>query len=392
MFSLDIYNFLSSYLKFFYAEKAKLYLCKNYFKLIETERFLSIEIDLLIDILKNSNLDVNSEFEIFESVIKWISFDFDNRCIYVKDLLALVRTSSLKSLKITNYLNQIECDDLKIQVGSYIFEKFESQIHTNTVKFEEPRKYLRKSILIIGGITNALSNTLNNRIYCFDTVNLRIFSISNSFLTRSNHCICELNDLVFISGGEIDLAISDLVEIFDLDYFRQLINNYCSNVLQHDSKTEEPSVNNEIETNIKIQHLNQARTDFGMCTIDDKLYVFGGWIGSWVGDTVECYSPIENTWFTISTLQTLRYEFACVSLINSNFIYLIGGTSTFDTKLSLVERFDVSANKWQSCQSMNEKRSGCSCTIVNERIYVIGGYNGKNVLKSCEVYDPINVG
>ncbi len=120
-------------------------------------------------------------------------------------------------------------------------------------------------------------------------------------------------------------------------------------------------------------------------------YVFGGWIGSTVGDLVECYNPLDNKWFNISTLPSLRYEFACIALKNSSFIYLIGGKSTFDTKLSLVERFDVSSNSWQSCQSMNEKRSGCSCAIVNEKIIAIGGYNGRSVLSSCEIYDPLNV-
>ena len=40
---------------------------------------------------------------------------------------------------------------------------------------------------------------------------------------------------------------------------------------------------------------------------------------------------------------------------------------------------------------MHEKRAGCACTVLNERIYVVGGYNGRAVLSSCEMYDPLNV-
>ena len=101
-------------------------------------------------------------------------------------------------MKIKNYLNDIECEDLKIKIGSYLFEKFEIQNYSSIVKCEEPRNYLRKSILIIGGINDAANNRLNKKVYCFDTVNFKIFSILDSFLTRSNHCVSELNDLVFI--------------------------------------------------------------------------------------------------------------------------------------------------------------------------------------------------
>lgn len=393
--AIDIYKFLSSYFKFYYAEKAKLYLCKNYTNLISTQKFLNIDFVLLIELLKNHNLIVNSEFEIFESVVQWLAYDYENRFGYLKDLLSLIRISSLKSIKITNYLNDIECDDLKIKIGSYLYEAFEIQNYSSIAKFEEPRNYSRKSILIIGGIRDAANNRLNRKVFCFDTVNLKIFSICDSFLARSNHCISELNDLVYISGGEINLEISDLVEIFDLDYFRQLINDYYSNSIiiinaSDDNESVDDYIEYQEENKIKNQNLIQARTDFGMCTVDDKLYVFGGWIGSTVGDLVECYNPLDNKWFNISTLPSLRYEFACVALKNSSFIYLIGGTSTFDTKLSLVERFDVSSNSWQSCQSMNEKRSGCSCAIVNEKIIAVGGFNGRSVLSSCEIYDPLN--
>ncbi len=272
----DIYKFFSSYLKFYYAEKAKLYLCKNYTNLISTQKFLNIDFVLLIDLLKNHNLIVNSEFEIFESVVRWLAFDYENRFNYLKDLLDLIKISSLKSIKITNYLNDIECDDLKIKIGSYLYEAFEIQNYSNIAKFEESRNYSRKSILIIGGIRDAANNRLNRKVYCFDTVNLKIFSICDSFLARSNHCISELNDLVYISGGEINLEISDLVEIFDLDYFRQLINDFYSNSIiiingSDDNESIDDYIEYQQENKIKNQNLIQARTDFGMCTVDDKL-------------------------------------------------------------------------------------------------------------------------
>jgi actin-binding protein IPP len=357
-----------------------LYLCRNYSKLIDTGHvFLTIDFDFLYNLLTDDNLYLNSEFEIFDSILKWLSFDYDIRGIHAKQLLDLIRTSYLKSIKLYNYLNNIQCYDLKITIAKYLYEKFEVSNSFKTI--EEPRKYLRKSILVFGGVVDTLTSRLNNKVYCFDTANQRLFSLSGSFLKRSNHCVCEFNDLIFVSGGEINLSISDLVEIYDLDHFRRLIKDYYSNShLQTDEKGAK-----------SIQSMLQARTDFAMCTIDDKLYVFGGWIGSDVGNSIECYTPIENKWFQISTMPTLRYDFACVALKNSNFIYLIGGTTPFETKLSLVECFNVSTLKWELCASMNEKRTGCACTVFNERIYVFGGFNGRSVLSSVEVYDPINV-
>ena len=337
LFLIDIYKFLTSYLKKAYAIKAKLYLCKNYSKLIKNDEiFLNIEFELLISLLMDECLFVNSEFEVLESVVKWLLFDYEMRREYVKELLDLIRPSNLKSLKLYDYLNSIQCEDLKIKIGNYLYEKFE--IH-HSIGVDESRKYLRKSILIFGGVINTANNKLNNKVYCFDTVKLKIFPILNSFLTRSNHCVSELNDLLFIAGGEVDLAISDLVQIFDLDYFRKLINDYYSNNLpDYDSIESDDDNNSQYQNEIlnNCQHMLQARTDFGLCSIDDKLFVFGGWIGSDVGDKVECFSAFENRWFIISSLPTLRYEFACIALSNSSFIYLIGGKNSFETKLSLV--------------------------------------------------------
>ena len=44
--------------------------------------------------------------------------------------------------------------------------------------------------------------------------------------------------------------------------------------------------------------------------------------------------------------------------------------------------------KWNNVASMNCNRSALGATIMNDKIYVCGGYDGTIALKSCEEYCP----
>lgn len=407
--------------------RVKQYLCKNYAKLIENDEiFQNISIDLLHDLLVDDNLCVNSEFEIFSSVVKWLQFDYDNRSIYFNQLFQQVHVSCIKSIKLINYLNNnVKSAQLKLAIANYLYSQYSDDTQIGT-KFLISRKYLRHSIIIFGGLTNALTNKVNPSVYNFDTLNLKLFPIMSLNFSRSNHSTCELNDLVFVAGGEIDSCIHNSVEIYDVDYFRKLIKSYylnpvnLLNYVQNEVETDVDadtnasedsfdeveneevntdhnltSINNVAAVNasfITLHEMTEGRTDFGLAAIEDRVFAFGGWIGFELDSSIEYYSLNENKWFKISNRLTQpRYEFACIALSNSNFIYLIGGSTPYEMKLTLVERFEIDSLSWRICASMREKRSGCACVELNEKIYVIGGSDGERALKTAEMYDPLKV-
>lgn len=56
----------------------------------------------------------------------------------------------------------------------------------------------------------------------------------------------------------------------------------------------------------------------------------------------------------------------------------------------LPNSYEPDFDRWTRVQSMHFKRLGVGIAIVNRLLYAIGGFNGKERLKSCECYHPEN--
>lgn len=67
-------------------------------------------------------------------------------------------------------------------------------------------------------------------------------------------------------------------------------------------------------------------------------------------------------------------------------LYVIGGFDGHDY-LKDVEYYDPRSNTWSTIQPLNRARSAACVTVMKGRIFVIGGFNGQ-FLDSVEVFDP----
>ena len=73
-------------------------------------------------------------------------------------------------------------------------------------------------------------------------------------------------------------------------------------------------------------------------------------------------------------------------------IYVIGGYEDNDTVKS-VKEYDPVTNRWTEKANLNEERDGFKTVVFNDKIYVIGGSathkNEEKPIKTIEEYDPI---
>ena len=76
----------------------------------------------------------------------------------------------------------------------------------------------------------------------------------------------------------------------------------------------------------------------------------------------------------------------CAACANGDRLYVIGG---FNGKKSVssVEVFDTITQKWLSIPNMTTERDGCAAISIEDKIYVFGGSHGRKYLSSAEVYD-----
>jgi N-acetylneuraminic acid mutarotase len=161
------------------------------------------------------------------------------------------------------------------------------------------------------------------------------------------------------------------------------------------------------------------RNALSTAVVDGKVYAIGGWgfdlpEGGWqaldlkVGggakdfSTVEVYDPETDTWATRADMPTPRSHMT-VSAVGGR-IYAIGGGIPrlgADVYLPLMEVYDTATNRWAPAVDMPTPRSVLSSSVIDGRIYVMGGAIGprsassqeeraRNVgtLSVVEIYDP----
>ena len=142
--------------------------------------------------------------------------------------------------------------------------------------------------------------------------------------------------------------------------------------------------------------MSTERWELSTCVVDGKIYaVGGGRLDYQPLHIVEVYDPATDTWITKSDMPTARQGLT-TSVVNGK-IYAIGGgdSTSFPTTVetfSTVEEYDPATDTWTRKADMPTARGWHSASVLDGRIYVIGGssaapYGGTAIL-AVEVYDP----
>ncbi|XP_069702649.1 kelch-like protein 10 [Periplaneta americana] len=127
------------------------------------------------------------------------------------------------------------------------------------------------------------------------------------------------------------------------------------------------------------------RAYHGLCTIDNLIYMIGGFDGNEHFNTVRCYNPVTREWKERACMYHARCYVSVCSLGDK--IYALGGYNG-RSRMSSAERYSPHNNQWEMIPSMHRQRSDASAAALQNKIYIVGGFNGQEVLRSAEVFDP----
>ena len=140
------------------------------------------------------------------------------------------------------------------------------------------------------------------------------------------------------------------------------------------------------------------------CVVDGKIYAIGGWSTNSEQsqlETVEIYDPATDTWAKAQSMNHARCS-AAISVVSGE-IYAMGGIGwprNLDESgqylsslyLSNVEVFNPKTNRWQERTEMSVPKAAHSTSVIDGKIYVMGGYFQENrkvkSLSAIEVYNP----
>jgi len=143
----------------------------------------------------------------------------------------------------------------------------------------------------------------------------------------------------------------------------------------------------ETDTWERKADMQTTRAWLGAVAVDGKIYAIGGWPSM---ASVEMYDPITDTWTRKSNMPSGRHVFG-ISAVNGK-IYVIGGEGGASTPSSNVFEYNPTTDQWIEKADTPTGRYCQSTGVVKGRIYVFGGDSihggGGPGLSVVEVYDP----
>ena len=131
------------------------------------------------------------------------------------------------------------------------------------------------------------------------------------------------------------------------------------------------------------------RSYFGVHTIDDKVYVFGG--DKECSCSVEVYDPETDTWERRADMPTPRI--LASSFLVDGRVYVVGGYVPKGGPVSTVDVYDPATDTWTQVADLPTPRSAMVSCVLDDKIYAISGFvlraEGVADVPVVEVYDPI---
>jgi N-acetylneuraminic acid mutarotase len=117
-----------------------------------------------------------------------------------------------------------------------------------------------------------------------------------------------------------------------------------------------------------------------------RLFVVGG-VGDEAGVTL-AYDPQTDSWERRAAIPTLREHLSATVLDER--VYVMGGRWGDQGNLATVEVYDPASDQWHSLAPMPTRRGGLTTSALNGRVHVLGGeaFDPNRTFPEHEVYDP----
>jgi N-acetylneuraminic acid mutarotase len=132
-----------------------------------------------------------------------------------------------------------------------------------------------------------------------------------------------------------------------------------------------------------------ARRAAACAAYANTVFVMGGQDGPQTFlRSLECYDPIADRWVLLPSMAVARQ--GCVAACVGSIIYCCGGYNDLAgfEQANTVEMYNVNAKTWTtSAAKLATPRSGAGIAVVGTRVYVCGGFDGKDVVASMEMLD-----
>jgi len=348
-------------------------------KVLFCEEFLDVEPDILLEILSSSELNVDREEIVFESLIRWVQFNIGKRSRYLPRLLPAIRCGLLplrfvREHILGNHLIIEHCHRYLQSIEVFIAnpEEFRCKGNSLSATCSTPRSGMIKPehcILLIGGVDES-----HPSINCYNPLTRETYYIADVCdNVRSGYysivkpaCIVTDDNLIFMGGGSY-IFNEQLSDVAFTGYDEDLFEDYEDDVVRKNFFL----YDNDHNKWIPRAPMLFPKSNFALAHIAGKIYCFGGLsINQHPSEIVECYDIAANQWKYVGMMPTTLIDLNAV--VYGPYIYVLGGRTGVTTHHSLM-RFDTRRLDWTNLSAMPTPRFNFGACIVSGEIYVVGG-------------------
>ncbi|KAG9343169.1 hypothetical protein JZ751_014146 [Albula glossodonta] len=338
------------------------YIVQNFSHVVSHDEFLELPGDVLGNLLQRDDLDVTEEEMVFETVMRWIRAQEDERSHLLPFLLQHVR---LPLMDPWYFVEKVEADALvrscpeafPLLQEARMYHLSGNEVISDRTK-PRVQEFQSEVFMIIGGCTK--EERFVSEVTCLDP------------LRRSRLEVAKLP----ITEMEVESENKKWVE-FACVTFRNEVYISGGKETQHEAWKYNASLNKWIQ----IEYLTTGRWRHKMAVLGGKVYVLGGFDGTKRHNSVETYDPFHNCWTEAAPLVLNVSSFAAAS--HDRKLYVIGGGPNGKLATDRTQCFDPSTNKWTLKSPMPVEAKCTNAVTFKEHIYVVGG-----AMKALYSYSP----
>uniref|UniRef100_A0A3P9DGY1 Kelch like family member 10 n=1 Tax=Maylandia zebra TaxID=106582 RepID=A0A3P9DGY1_9CICH len=123
---------------------------------------------------------------------------------------------------------------------------------------------------------------------------------------------------------------------------------------------------------------------------DSTIYICGGLNGNECLQTAEYYNPESNQWTMISPMNSRRSGIGVIAYADHVFaVRPQSGGFDGNNYLRTAEAYNPHTNTWNLVFSMLTPRSNFGIEVIDDRLFVVGGFNGFTTTSDVEYYTAL---
>ncbi|KAK9878141.1 hypothetical protein WA026_017337 [Henosepilachna vigintioctopunctata] len=394
------------------ADKAWKYIMKNFPQLAtQSDEMLELPIKDFQEIINADYLNVKSEETVWETILKWINHNSENRKTFIVDLMKCIRLGLLDTQffleRVKDHPYVTCCEESRPMIIETLKFLYDLEMITSrdgeviTPEIARPR-IPHEILFAIGGWSGG---SPTNFIETYDTRADRWVRVEEVDPTgpRAYHGTAVVGYYIYVIGGFDGMDYFNSCRCFDAvtKVWKEIApmhvrRCYVSTAVlrskiyamggydgHHRQNTSEKYDNTTNQWSL-IAPMNMQRSDASACTLNDKIYITGGFNGQECMHSAEVYDPDTNQWTLINPMRSRRSGVSCIAY--HGHVYVIGGFNGI-SRMCSCEKYNPQSNSWSPIPDMYNPRSNFAIEVIDDMIFAIGGFNGVTTIYHVECYD-----